>query len=189
VRLDGLKELERKLCRLRSWWRISDWPSRSCRTYSEKKSLRAASKRRIVAEAIETFALEKVSKTSAFEPTLSQRSSGLLRPERWCVSWRLVGRVRLRATGDRAAREGWHVNRKNVHCLYRELGLTVRTKRRRKHAAHGARRQRLRSAPRSAGRWTSSTTAWATVARCAADVIDSFGRECLTLHVDRALRR
>lgn len=34
------------------------------------------------------------------------------------------------------AREGWHVNHKKIYRLYRELGLMVRTKRRRKFATH-----------------------------------------------------
>lgn len=33
-------------------------------------------------------------------------------------------------------REGWNINRKRVHRLYREEGLTVRLTRRRKRASH-----------------------------------------------------
>ena len=65
-------------------------------------------------------------------------------------------------------REGWQVNRKRVHRLYREQKLQLRRKKRRiiassGHHTHGLRR----SGPRrqtSAGRWILLPTVWRTVA-------------------------
>ncbi len=63
-------------------------------------------------------------------------------------------------------REGWHVNAKRVYRLYREEGLTVRVKRRKKLASHA--RVRPPGAARViAGAWTSSPIRFRTVERSA----------------------
>ena len=85
-------------------------------------------------------------------------------------------------------REGWGVNRKKVYRLYKEAGLMVRTKRRRKHAAH------LRTMPAPAQR-VNERWAMDFVSDALADgrklrvftLIDTYSRECLTLHVDGSL--
>ncbi len=85
-------------------------------------------------------------------------------------------------------REGWLVNRKKVYRLYHELGLMVRTKRRRKHASH------LRVTPSPAQkrneRWAmdfvSDSTSDGRSFRVLT-VIDTFTRECLALEVARSL--
>ena len=57
-------------------------------------------------------------------------------------------------------REGWPVGKKLVYRLYRELGLQMRTRKRRKLAsAQRATAQAPQSAMRN-GRWTSSPIAW-----------------------------
>jgi putative transposase len=85
-------------------------------------------------------------------------------------------------------REGWLVNRKKVYRLYHELGLMVRTKRRRKHASH------LRVAPsptqhrneRWAMDFVSDSTADGRSFRVLT-VIDTHTRECLALDVERSM--
>ena len=85
-------------------------------------------------------------------------------------------------------REGWRVNKKKVYRLYHELGLMVRTKRRRKHASH------LRVTPsptqRRNERWAmdfvSDSTADGRSFRVLT-VIDTHTRECLVLEVARSL--
>lgn len=85
-------------------------------------------------------------------------------------------------------REGWLVNKKKVYRVYRELGLMVRTKRRRKRASH------LRVAPsptqhrneRWAMDFVSDSTAdgrWFRVFTA----IDTHTRECLALEVERSM--
>jgi putative transposase len=85
-------------------------------------------------------------------------------------------------------REGWHVNRKKVYRLYKLSGLMVRTKRRRKHAAH------MRTTP---GQPARPNERWAMdfVSDSLADgrklrvltALDIYSRECLTLTVDGSL--
>ena len=55
-------------------------------------------------------------------------------------------------------REGWPVGKKLVYRLYRELGLQMRTKKRRKLAS--ARRLRQPQSAMRNGRWTSWLIAW-----------------------------
>jgi putative transposase len=86
-------------------------------------------------------------------------------------------------------REGWHVNAKRVYRLYRDEGLIVRTKQRRKIA----RRQRVASpalAMRPNQRWSMDF-----VSDKLADgrsfriltVVDQFTRECVALGADRSM--
>jgi len=100
-------------------------------------------------------------------------------------------------------REGWHVNHKRIYRIYKEEGLMVRTKRRRKRAAE------TRLAPLPA---TKRGERWSIDFMCdqLADgrrfriltVVDQFSRECLAIEVgqnmpaqivtevlDRAIRR
>ena len=85
-------------------------------------------------------------------------------------------------------REGWHVNAKRVYRLYREEGLTVRVKRRKKLASHA--RVRPPAAVRVNERWSMDF-----VADSLSDgrrirvltIIDSFTRECLDLKVAKSL--
>jgi len=85
-------------------------------------------------------------------------------------------------------REGWHVNAKRVYRLYREEGLTVRVKRRRKLASHA--RVRPPAARRVNERWSMDF-----VADSLSDgrrirvltIIDSFTRECLDLKLAKSL--
>jgi putative transposase len=85
-------------------------------------------------------------------------------------------------------REGWLVNAKRVYRLYREEGLTVRVKRRKKLASHA--RVRPVAASRVNDRRTMDF-----VADSLSDgrrirvltVIDSFTRECLALKIARSL--
>jgi len=80
------------------------------------------------------------------------------------------------------------VNRKKVYRLYHELGLMVRTKRRRKHASH------MRTTPAPAQhineRWAMDFVHDSTIdgrSLRVLTVIDTYSRECLVLEVDRAL--
>ncbi len=85
-------------------------------------------------------------------------------------------------------REGWHVNAKRVYRLYREEGLTVRVKRRKKLASHA--RVRPPVAGQVNERWSMDF-----VADSLSDgrrirvltIIDSFTRECLALKVAKSL--
>lgn len=85
-------------------------------------------------------------------------------------------------------REGWHVNAKRIYRLYREEGLAVRVKRRKKLASHA--RVRPPAAARVNERWSMNF-----VADSLSDgqrirvltIIDSFTRECLALKVARSL--
>ncbi len=85
-------------------------------------------------------------------------------------------------------REGWHVNAKRVYRLYREEGLTVRVKRRKKLASHA--RVRPPAAARVNDRWTmdfvvDSLSNGGKIR--VLTVIDSFTRECLALKIARSL--
>jgi putative transposase len=85
-------------------------------------------------------------------------------------------------------REGWHVNAKRVYRLYREEGLTVRIKRRKKFASHS----RVRPA---AAAQVNDRRSMDFVSDSLSDgrkirvltVIDSFTRECLALKIARNL--
>jgi len=85
-------------------------------------------------------------------------------------------------------REGWPVNSKRVYRIYREEGLKVRVKRRKKLASHA--RVRPPAAARVNERWSMDF-----VADSLSDgrrirvltVIDSFTRECLALKVAKSL--
>ena len=86
-------------------------------------------------------------------------------------------------------REGWHVNAKRVYRLYRDEGLIVRTKQRRKMA-------RWRR-PLSAARATGPNQCWSMdlMSDKLADgggfriltVVDQFTRECVALAADRGM--
>ena len=86
-------------------------------------------------------------------------------------------------------REGWHANRKKVYRLYREEGLLVRTRRRKKSAAH------VRAVPEAP---TEPNERWAmdfVADRLASGhkiraltLIDLHSRECLAIEVAPALR-
>jgi putative transposase len=85
-------------------------------------------------------------------------------------------------------REGWVVNKKRVHRLYREEGLLVRTQRRRKRASH------LRILPPSPAkpqdRWSMDFVADALLEGRrirALTVIDNYTRECQIIEVDATL--
>ena len=85
-------------------------------------------------------------------------------------------------------REGWHVNAKRVYRLYREEGLTVRVKRRKKLASHA--RVRPPTAARVNDRWSMDFVAdsLSNGGRIRVlTVIDSFTRECLALKIARSL--
>ena len=55
-------------------------------------------------------------------------------------------------------REGWQINHKRVERLYREQGLSLRRRRRRKRLSQLRVQRSLRAAPTRPGRWTSSMT-------------------------------
>jgi putative transposase len=85
-------------------------------------------------------------------------------------------------------REGWHVNAKRVYRLYREEGLTVRVKRRKKLASHA--RVRPPAAARVNDRWSMDFVADSLSNGGkirVLTVIDSFTRECLALKIARSL--
>lgn len=85
-------------------------------------------------------------------------------------------------------REGGHVNAKRIYRLYREEGLTVRVKRRKKLASHA--RVQPSAAARVNERWSMDF-----VAGSLSDgrrirvltIIDSFTRECLAMKVAKSL--
>jgi putative transposase len=83
-------------------------------------------------------------------------------------------------------REGWHVNAKRVYRLYREEGITVRVKRRKKLASHA--RARPPAAARVNDRWSMDFVADSLSNGGKIRVltlIDSFTRECLALKIAR----
>ena len=84
-------------------------------------------------------------------------------------------------------REGWVVNTKRVYRLYHEEGLQVRTKKRRKRAAHV--RVPLPEAARPNQRWSMDFVSdrltdgrWFRILT----VVDQYTRECLCMHADRS---
>jgi putative transposase len=86
-------------------------------------------------------------------------------------------------------REGWRVNHKKVYRLYREEGLYVRSKRRKKRASH---LRVLPPPPQTINElWTidflADTTAQGRRLRIFG-VLDVFSRECLALHVGESIR-
>jgi putative transposase len=86
-------------------------------------------------------------------------------------------------------REGWVVNRKLVYRLYREEGLAVRTRRRRKVASQP--RLALSAPTETNERWAMDFVS-DELARGGRfrvfTVIDVFTRECLALHAKRSIR-
>jgi putative transposase len=87
-------------------------------------------------------------------------------------------------------REGWSVNHKRVYRLYREDGLNLRTKRprRRVSAAHRIGRQ---EAERPNERWSMDFVSDALFNGRrfrALAIMDNYSRECLAIHVGRAIR-
>jgi putative transposase len=85
-----------------------------------------------------------------------KRDDGALRLRDLAAARPLFGYRRLNIL---LRREGWTMNHKKVHRVYREEGLWVRTKRRRKHVSQ-ARAPRLpAAAPRECWTWTSSQMA------------------------------
>lgn len=85
-------------------------------------------------------------------------------------------------------REGWHVNHKKLHRLYREEGLALRSRRRKKRAAQI---RVVTPAPSETNQlWSmdfvSDTLAGGSRFRILT-VIDGFSRECLALHVDLSI--
>jgi putative transposase len=86
------------------------------------------------------------------------------------------------------SREGWKVNRKRVHRLYRDEGLAVRRKGKRKRSASP---RPVREAIGSANqRWcldfVSDTLSSGRTFRCL-NVVDEFTRECLAAHVAHSI--
>ena len=84
-------------------------------------------------------------------------------------------------------REGWMVNTKRVYRLYREEGLQVRTKKRRKRAAQA--RVPLPEPSRPNQRWSMDFVSdrladgrWFRILT----VVDQYTRECLCLYADRS---
>ena len=85
-------------------------------------------------------------------------------------------------------REGWKVNAKRIYRLYREEGLIVRTKQRKKIARRERSPQPLASRPN--GCWSidfvTDKLADGTTFRILT-VIDQFTRECVWLEADRSI--
>jgi len=84
-------------------------------------------------------------------------------------------------------REGWRVNTKRVYRLYREEGLQVRMKKRRKRAAHT--RVPLPEPSRPNQRWSMDFVSdrladgrWFRILT----VVDQYTRECLCIYADRS---
>ncbi len=84
-------------------------------------------------------------------------------------------------------REGWRVNTKRVYRLYREEGLQVRTKKRRKRATHT--RVPLPEPARPNQRWSMDFVSdrltdgrWFRILT----VVDQYTRECLCIYADRS---
>jgi putative transposase len=82
-------------------------------------------------------------------------------------------------------REGWRINHKKVHRVYREEGLYVRTKRRRKHVSRARVPRPPAAAPRE--RWSMDFVADGLVQRRRVRIfaaIDNHTRECVCLEPD-----
>lgn len=85
-------------------------------------------------------------------------------------------------------REGWRVNHKRVHRLYRDEGLSLRLKRPRRHVS-AAHRERQPTALRPNERWSMNFVSDALFdgrRLRALTVVDAFTREALAIEVDQA---
>lgn len=87
-------------------------------------------------------------------------------------------------------REGWLVNHKKVHRIYKEEGLNLRRKRprRRVAAAHRMERPELSTIDQC---WSMDFVAdnlFDGTRIRALTVVDNFSRECMMIHVDRSIR-
>lgn len=87
-------------------------------------------------------------------------------------------------------REGWHVNHKKVHRIYKEEGLNLRSKRPRRcvAAAHRMERPEVSTVDQC---WSMDFVAdnlFDGTRIRALTVVDNFSRECLMIHVDRSIR-
>lgn len=87
-------------------------------------------------------------------------------------------------------REGWQVNHKKVHRIYREQGLNLRSKRprRRVAAAHRMERPELNDMDQC---WSMDFVAdnlFNGKRIRALTVVDNFSRECLAIHLDYAIK-
>jgi hypothetical protein len=155
-----------------------------------KKSLRPVRKRELAGQVVEWF---EVSCQRACGLLVLQRSSFYYRSrkkEHVALKMRLkeLAMVRIRFGYPRLTvllkREGWAVGKKLVYRLYRELGLEMRSKKRRKLAS--ANRGPVEMATRPNERWSmdfmtdrlQSGRYFRTLT-----VIDQFTRECLKLEV------
>ena len=84
-------------------------------------------------------------------------------------------------------REGWRVNHKRVHRLYRDEGLSLRLKRPRRHVS-AAHRERQPAALRPNERWSMDFVSDALFdgrRLRALTVVDAFTREALAIEVDQ----
>ena len=99
--------------------------------------------------------------------------------------WRRYGYRRLTVL---LRREGQKINAKRVYRLYREAGLTVR--RRRRKRVSRPRGEGIRAPDRANGRWSmdfmADTLASGRTLRTL-NVVDDFTRECLAIEVDTSL--
>jgi putative transposase len=97
-------------------------------------------------------------------------------------------RFGYRRLGTLLGREGWRVNHKRVHRVYREEGLTVRRRRRKRISTLRAPRPAPPTAP--CVRWSMDfmhdTLADGRVFRVL-NVVDDFSRRCLAMEVDTSL--
>ncbi len=87
-------------------------------------------------------------------------------------------------------REGWLVNHKKVHCIYKEEGLNLRSKRPRQRVAavHRMERPELSSIDQC---WSMDFVAdnlFDGSRIRALTVVDNFSRECMLIHVDHSIR-
>ncbi|MFG7489654.1 MULTISPECIES: IS3-like element ISMex11 family transposase [Methylobacteriaceae] len=87
-------------------------------------------------------------------------------------------------------REGWRVNHKRVHRLYRDEGLSLRLKRPRRHVS-AAHRERQPAALRPNERWSMDFVSDALFdgrRLRALTVVDAFTREALAIEVDQGIK-
>ncbi len=86
--------------------------------------------------------------------------------------------------------EGWRVNHKRVHRLYRDEGLSLRLKRPRRNVSV-AHRERQPAALRPNERWSMDFVSDALFNGCrlrALTLVDAFTREALAIEVDQGIR-
>ncbi|GLS46122.1 putative transposase [Methylobacterium brachythecii] len=87
-------------------------------------------------------------------------------------------------------REGWRVNHKRIHRLYRDEGLSLRLKRPRRHVS-AVQRERQPAAIRPNERWSMDFVSDALFdgrRLRALTVVDAFTREALAIEVDQGIR-